>query len=107
MLNNATFMIGGRANKVPPWRLSRGLADHTINPPLPRLAQFSHTPAMYLPDVVDLQPPLAELPDDLGPEQIPNVTKGISQVLEMCEAAGLDSQGFGCGMSVPPLDLER
>jgi hypothetical protein len=60
---------------------------------------------MYLPDLFDLQLPLAELPEEVGPQQIPNVTKGISQVLEMCEAAGLDSQGFGCGMSVLPLDL--
>jgi len=59
---------------------------------------------MYVPEVVDFQLPLAELPTEIGPEQIPNVTKGISQVLEMCEAAGLDSKGFGCGMSVAPFD---
>ena len=56
---------------------------------------------MYIPDAVDIQLPLAELPAEVAPEQFPNVTKGISEVLEMCEAAGLDSKGFGCGMSVP------
>lgn len=47
-----------------------------------------------------MQLPLTEIPDEFSAEQFPNVTKGISDVLEMCEAAGLDSKGFGCGMSV-------
>lgn len=55
---------------------------------------------MYIPEAVDLQLTLTDLPEDLGAEQFPNVTKGVSDVLEMCQAAGMDSNGFGCGMSV-------
>jgi hypothetical protein len=55
---------------------------------------------MILPEI-DIQLPLTEVSSDLSPEQVlPNVTKGITDVLQLCETAGLDQHGLGCGLSV-------
>ena len=55
---------------------------------------------MYLPRD-DLQLSLTELSADISPEQaFPNVTKGITDVLELCQSAGFDQHGAGCGLSV-------
>jgi hypothetical protein len=55
---------------------------------------------MYLPQD-ELQLSLTELSVDISPEQaLPNVTKGITDVLELCQSAGFDQHGLGCGLSV-------
>jgi hypothetical protein len=61
---------------------------------------------MYLPET-DVQLSLADGVVDVSPEAFPNVTKGITDVLELCETAGLDQHGIGCGLSVIlPVDIE-
>jgi len=60
---------------------------------------------MYLPPTPDpaLQAPFTDLPlVDSVQTQLPNVTKEISDILKLCDAAGLDPHGLGCGMSVTP-----
>ena len=55
---------------------------------------------MYLREV-DVQLPFTELTADISPEQaLPNVTKSITDVLQLCETAGFDRNGIGCGLSV-------
>jgi hypothetical protein len=62
---------------------------------------------MYLRELSELDPqlPFAALETNLTTDQFPetNVTKGISEILHMCETAGLNPHGFGCGMSVSSL----
>jgi len=60
---------------------------------------------MYLPEVdrqLAFVNPGANLSLEGFPEDLlsPNVTKGINDILQMCDTAGLDPQGFGCGLSV-------
>jgi hypothetical protein len=55
---------------------------------------------MYLPEI-ETQLPFTDLGLEITPEQtLPNVTKGISDVLRLCDVAGLNPHGIGCGMSV-------
>ena len=54
---------------------------------------------MYLPEI-EAQLSLADGVVDVSPEAFPNVTKGITDVLQLCETAGLDQHGIGCGLSV-------
>jgi len=58
---------------------------------------------MYIPGV-DSQLAITELieiqPENLPTGNLPNVTKEISDVLKLCDTAGLDPHGVGCGMSV-------
>ena len=66
-------------------------------PPHLHLTFFVH---MYLPEP-DLKVQLAPLGEDISPEQsLQNVTKGIDDLLQLCEAAGLDRNGLQCGLSV-------
>jgi hypothetical protein len=58
---------------------------------------------MYLRSLpeIDSQLAFAALETNLTANQFPsNVTQGIGDALSMCETAGLDPHGFGCGMSV-------
>lgn len=55
---------------------------------------------MYLPEI-DTQLPFTD--DELSiysEHALPNVTKGIDEVLRLCDVAGLNPHGLGCGMSV-------
>ena len=81
-----------------------------INKVIPRLAKPDykmstllgtrcHHIRMYLPED-NLQLSLTELSADISPEALPNVTKGITDVLELCQSAGFDQHGLGCGLSV-------
>jgi len=55
---------------------------------------------MYLP-AIDPQVPVLELhSENIPPVHLPNVTKEIGDVLRLCDTAGLDPHGLGCGMSV-------
>jgi len=59
---------------------------------------------MYIPNG-DSQVPITEFLLELQPENLPgvnlpNVTKEISDVLRLCDSAGLDPHGLGCGVSV-------
>jgi hypothetical protein len=55
---------------------------------------------MYLPEI-EPQLPFTELSADISPEQnLPNITKEITDVLRLCETAGFDPHGMGCGLSV-------
>jgi hypothetical protein len=56
---------------------------------------------MYIRDI-DAQLPLEEFQiEDVHHRVFPNVTKEISDVLRLCQSAGLDPHGVGCGVSVP------
>jgi hypothetical protein len=54
---------------------------------------------MYLPETGS-EIPFFQLESNLTEQTFPNVTKGISDVLKMCDSAGLDPNGLGCGLSV-------
>jgi hypothetical protein len=55
---------------------------------------------MYLPEI-DTQLPFTDDKLVISSEHaLPNVTKGIDEVLRLCNVAGLDPHGLGCGMSV-------
>jgi len=55
---------------------------------------------MYLPEI-EQQIAFADLDVTLEATQLaPNVTKGISDVLKLCDAAGLDPHGKACRLSV-------
>jgi hypothetical protein len=59
---------------------------------------------MYLPSETDVQVSFSDINLDSSAQSIPNVTKEISDILKLCDAAGLEPHGLGCGMSVhPPL----
>jgi hypothetical protein len=55
---------------------------------------------MYLPEI-DTQLPFTDHESGISSERaLPNATKGIDEVLRLCNVAGLDPHGLGCGMSV-------
>jgi hypothetical protein len=54
---------------------------------------------MYLPSDV-VQVPVDLYSENLPPVNLPNVTKEIGDLLRLCDTAGLDPHGLGCGMSV-------
>lgn len=60
---------------------------------------------MYLPES-EFQVPLADLQLDQSLQNLPNVTKEISDILKLCDAAGLEPHGLGCGLSVRPLNSD-
>jgi len=59
---------------------------------------------MYLPDS-NLQAPLLDTAS--LPPIPPNVTKGVHDLLDLCDAAGLDKEGSGCAAAVPPPSTDR
>ena len=56
---------------------------------------------MYLPET-DFQATFTDLQLDESLQNLPNVTKEISDILKLCDAAGLEPHGLGCGLSVCP-----
>jgi len=57
---------------------------------------------MYIPQAAP-EVPFSNFQVEVAPElelELPNITKPISDVLQVCESAGLDQHGLGCGLSV-------
>ena len=56
---------------------------------------------MYL---IPRQHPFSNPQFDISPQidlsELPNITKGITDALQLCETAGLDRNGVQCGLSV-------
>ena len=86
------FKVGGWLPHTPP-RDKRDTTSHEVISCCYRLQ-------MYL---VPGQEPLSLLQleaDTLPQVDLPNITKGVTDVLELCETAGLDRNGVQCGLCV-------